>query len=229
MSTLACVIAATQNARRPRLTQPERSAATRQALLDSTIECLVELGYDRSTTGEISERAGLSRGAHLHHFQTRATLIVAAAQELARRIAADLEERTDRLPEGSKRSEPALDAVWDVFTGPLFQAVLELAIHARTDPELRTQFAPVEKVVRHRSARMLRRAFAQESSEQATDDAIALVLSTIRGLTILPILDPAYDPTKGWRFCRAALLVLLHEASDAKSSIAVALGRVGDA
>jgi AcrR family transcriptional regulator len=80
--------AITHKPRRRRLTQPERSAATRQALLDSTIECLIELGYDQSTTAEISERAGLSRGAHLHHFQTRGALIVAAAQELARRMGA---------------------------------------------------------------------------------------------------------------------------------------------
>ena len=201
--------AITQTTRPRRLTQPERSAATRQALLDATIECLVELGYDQSTTAEISERAGLSRGAHLHHFQTRGALIVAAAEELARRMGADLEDRIALLPDGSERVGAALDMVWEVFSGPLFVAVLELAVHARTEPELRANFEPVEQVVRHGSGRLLRRAFGREPADRTVDDAIALVVSTIRGLAILPILDPAYDPRKRWQFSRAALLEML--------------------
>ena len=54
-----------------RRSQAERSAATREALLDATIDCLIEEGYDSTTTSRVSERAGLSRGAHLHHFQTQ--------------------------------------------------------------------------------------------------------------------------------------------------------------
>ena len=54
-----------------RRSQAERSAATREALLDATIDCLVEEGYASITTSRVSERAGLSRGAHLHHFHER--------------------------------------------------------------------------------------------------------------------------------------------------------------
>src|SRR5579872_1471482 len=208
----------TQNPRRRRLTQPERSAATRKALLDATIECLVELGYDQSTTAEISERAGLSRGAHLHHFQTRGALIVAAAQELAQRMGADLEQRIEQLPGGSERIPAALDMVWEVYSGPLFQAVLELAVHARTETELRANFKPAELIVRHGSGRLLRRAFGREPADHAVDDVIALVLSTVRGLAILPILDPTYDPTKRWEFCRTALLGMIREASEAETA-----------
>ncbi len=198
-----------------RMTQPERSAATRQALLESTIECLVELGFDRSTTGEISERAGLSRGAHLHHFQTRTALVVAAAQELSRRIAADLEDRIQSLPEGADRVGAALDAVWEVFTGPLFVAVMELALHARTDEELGVQFKPVERAVRRDTGRMLRRAFGREQTDRTLDDAIGMVLATIRGLAILPILDPNTDLTKRWAVCREPLVALVQAAARA--------------
>src|ERR1700682_1902920 len=54
-----------------RRSQAERSATTRDALLDATIACLVEDGYANTTTSRVAERAGVSRGAHLHHFQTR--------------------------------------------------------------------------------------------------------------------------------------------------------------
>ncbi len=50
-------------ARKTRRTQAERSALTRAQLLDATVECLSALGYARTTTTEIAERAGLSRGS----------------------------------------------------------------------------------------------------------------------------------------------------------------------
>ena len=42
-----------------RRSQAERSATTRQALLDATIACLVQDGYANTTTARVSERAGV--------------------------------------------------------------------------------------------------------------------------------------------------------------------------
>lgn len=63
--------------------QADRSAGTRQALLDATVMCLVEDGYVGTTGPAIADRAGLSRGAQLHHFGTRDQLVVAAVEHLA--------------------------------------------------------------------------------------------------------------------------------------------------
>jgi len=126
-------------------------------------------------------------------------------------MGADLEQRIGQLPGGSERIGAALDMVWEVFTGPLFQAVLELAVHARTETELRANFKPVEHVVRHGSRRLLRRALGRDAADHSVDDVIALVLAAIRGLAILAILDPAYDATKWWEFCRTALLGMIRE------------------
>jgi AcrR family transcriptional regulator len=82
-----------------RRSQAQRSSATREALLDATIACLVEDGYASTTTSRVAERAGVSRGAHLHHFQTRPALVAAAIEHLARR-------RTDELP-AAAGSRPA--------------------------------------------------------------------------------------------------------------------------
>ena len=48
--------------------------ALRGRLLDAALECLVELGYGGTTTSVVAARAGVSRGAQLHHFPTRAAL-----------------------------------------------------------------------------------------------------------------------------------------------------------
>src|SRR5439155_19309262 len=66
-----------------RRTQEERSAATREALMDATIDCLVDYGYAGTTTTRVAARARLSRGAQMHHFQRKAPLVVAAPLHLA--------------------------------------------------------------------------------------------------------------------------------------------------
>src|SRR5580765_2376049 len=87
-----------------RRTQAERSAATRARLLDATIECVLDLGYARTTTIEIARRAGLSRGAQLHHFPTKIELVTAAIEHLFTRRHQEFLEAFDRLPAGTDRA-----------------------------------------------------------------------------------------------------------------------------
>jgi AcrR family transcriptional regulator len=195
-----------------RLTQPERSAATRQALLDSTIECLVELGYQRATTAEISERAGLSRGAHQHHFQTRSILFAAAAGAVAERARRDIERLVVELPPGSGREQAALDACWELFSGPLFRAVLELAVQARADPELRDALEPAERMFGRGAIPLLRPAFRRAPDDERLDEVIGTALATIRGLALLRVLEPENDPGVSWPQVRPRLLSLLDGA-----------------
>jgi AcrR family transcriptional regulator len=201
--------------RRRRLTQPERSAATRQALIDATIESLIELGYERSTTTEISERAGLSRGAHLHHFQTRATLFGAAVEGLARRGTDELRRGVARLPSDESRPAAVVDMVWRLFNLPLFQVVLELSVHARTDPELRAKLEPIERMVGTEAAPELRRAFTGNADDCSADDVIAIITSTVRGLATMPLLEPRARTKRRWMRCRAQLLELLDQRAAA--------------
>lgn len=202
---------AAESPRPRRLSQPERSAATKQALLDSTIECLVELGYQNATTSEISERAGLSRGAHLHHFQTRGTLFAAAAGALAERAERELREMVESLPAGPGRAKAALDGCWQLFNGPVFQAVVELSVSARTDPGLGEALAPAQRIFGRESFPWLRRAFAGTG---AGDELIEIVLATIRGLVVLRVIEPSEDPQKRWRRARGKLLALIPQEAD---------------
>jgi AcrR family transcriptional regulator len=200
---------AARSTRRRRLTQQERSAATRQALLDATIESLIELGYERSTTTEISDRAGLSRGAHQHHFQTRAALLAAAVESLAQRATEDLRRAVERLPQGERRPSAALDMVWRLFSGPLFQVVLELSVHARTDPELRAALDPIEAMVGRVSTPWMRLAFGSGAEDEGVDETIAVIVATVRGLAVMPLLEPRRRVNERWSICRAHLLTLL--------------------
>jgi AcrR family transcriptional regulator len=122
---------------RPRRSQAERSASTRARLLDAAVECLFRLGYARTTTTEVAERADVSRGAQLHHFPTKQELVTAAAEHLFQRRHEQLAGKMASLPAGADRPAAAIDLLSSLMSGPTFYAWLELAVAARTDPALR--------------------------------------------------------------------------------------------
>src|SRR5271165_4954496 len=115
---------ATTTATNARRSQAARSASTRQALLDATIASLVEDGYANTTTSRVAERAGVSRGAHLHHFQTRQALVAAAIEHLSRRRTEEMLLAADALPSGRERVAEGLDLLWSIYANPRFQAAL---------------------------------------------------------------------------------------------------------
>lgn len=189
-----------------RRTQEERSASTRAALLDAAIDCLVEHGYEGTTTGRVCERAGLSRGAHLHHFGTRPALVAAALEQLALRRGEEIRREVAALPAGDERIEQALDAIWGWFAGPLFQASVDLAAAARTDEELRASLAPIERRLSHETLRCCRAMLAADAEDPSRDQLIQLTLGTVRGLALLPILQPgSRSAAKQWAFARDRL------------------------
>jgi AcrR family transcriptional regulator len=192
-----------------RRTQEERRAGTRAALLDAALACLVEYGYEGTTTGRVCERAGLSRGAHLHHFRTRQALVAAALEELAMRRLDEIRGEVASLPDGDARVEQALDAIWGWFTGPLFQASIDLAAAARTDEELRASLAPVEARLSQGTLLCCREMLADGPEDRSRDQLIQMTLGTVRGLALLPILQPGgRSAGKQWAFARERLVGL---------------------
>ena len=197
-------------AARARRSQRERSATTQAALLDAAIDCLIEDGYANTTTARVAERAGLSRGAHLHHFQTRAALVAAAVERFAERRIDELQHEIERLPRGSDRARRALDLLWRLYSGPLFQAAVDLFAAARTDPELRENLARFERVIARETVRLCRDLFEDHAEREDFPELLELVLSTIRGLALLDTVQPASGVTEEqWRYCRRHLQAML--------------------
>ncbi|NED60867.1 TetR/AcrR family transcriptional regulator, partial [Streptomyces sp. SID10244] len=94
-------------------TQAQRTAATQAKVLDATVDALVELGYAGTTTQEVNRRAGVSRGALLHHFPTREALVVAAVSHLVDRRLVELLTRP-------RTGHEDIDIIVEAFSGPLF-------------------------------------------------------------------------------------------------------------
>lgn len=177
---------------RTRRTQEERTAATRRALLDATVACLVEYGYHGTTTTRVVERAGVSRGAQVHHFPTKNDLVLAAVQHLAvKRATAFLESGLDRLRESDDWLGDALDLVWEVHQGPLFEASMELWVAARTDAELREHVASFERMVTESFIELGRHLVGEQAADPKFRGDLYLVLETIRGLRLLSFVHPS--------------------------------------
>lgn len=122
---------------RPRLTQEEKSAETRRRLLDASIACLVERGYANTTTSEIAERAGLSRGAQLYHFPRKEELLASAVEHLFEMLVSEMKEKVSRLSNENDRRAFAIDLLWEIANGRLMTAWIELVVASRTDSYLR--------------------------------------------------------------------------------------------
>lgn len=198
-----------------RRTQSERRAATREALLEATLACLVEHGYAATTTTRVAERAGVSRGAQVHHFHTKAELVAAAIDHVARRRAAELLAEARRLPPGAAGVDAALDLIWQSHSGPLFHAAIELWVASRTDPEVREALVAVEEQVNADVLVFCRRLFGPGADDATFATALETTLLAIRGLALTSVLRPddAAATAREWQRCRGRLARLFTSPS----------------
>jgi AcrR family transcriptional regulator len=174
---------ATSTARKHR-TQAERSERTREQLLDATIECLVELGYARTTVQEICQRAGLSRGAQQHHFTTKAELMTSALEHLFKRLSDEILAATNELPDGPSRIEAGVDLLWRAYSGTLSTAAVELWVAARTDPELRRTLLPVDRALGHATLEFYREIMGVAVDDARLNTLVLLTVNMVRGLAL---------------------------------------------
>ncbi|HWD67102.1 MAG TPA: TetR/AcrR family transcriptional regulator [Caulobacteraceae bacterium] len=126
-----------------RRTQSERSASTRGRLIDAAIECLCDLGYAGATTGAIVERAGLSRGALLHHFRTRDALMREVGVEISRRLEALFFEMVAELPSEASFKDVFIIGRRQIQTRE-FRANAVLQTATRADPTAGPFFAELQ-------------------------------------------------------------------------------------
>jgi AcrR family transcriptional regulator len=74
--------AATQEPRPTRRTQADRSNQTRAALVTAARELFAEKGFAATTRDAIAARAGVTRGALYHHFDSKTAVAAAVVGEL---------------------------------------------------------------------------------------------------------------------------------------------------
>jgi AcrR family transcriptional regulator len=183
-------------------TQQERRGHTRALILNAAVECLVADGYERTTTVTVQARAGVTRGRLLHHFPSRAALLVAAAQHLASERISEMErwiaESEQRPTSGADRIDRATELLWETFRQPYFWAAMELWHAARTDDELRGELAPTERELGRAVRHVIETMYGPElSGHDSFAEVRDLLFTSMRGVALSYAVqprDPGTDP-----------------------------------
>jgi AcrR family transcriptional regulator len=87
-----------------RRTQAERRAATRAALLEAARGLFAERGFAATGREDVAERAGVTRGALYHHFESMTALAIAVVED----VDAELQ---DRVVQAAAKGRSPLDAL----------------------------------------------------------------------------------------------------------------------
>ena len=199
--------------REDRVGQADRTAQSRELILDATIECLLAEGYAATTTMKVQALAGVTRGRLLHHFPTKRELLTAAVARLGeQRLGLHLEDRTDELSQAlaqirppasavGARSDWAVTTLWAGLMHSSFFTALELWTAARTDELLADKVRSYEKTVLERVRDNARELFGPViASSVRYEQMFAMVFTSMRGMAVtytFSHLDPETEPMVG--------------------------------
>ncbi|KIA64131.1 MULTISPECIES: TetR/AcrR family transcriptional regulator [Nocardia] len=175
----------------PHEPKQDRSRATRQRLLEATIDCLAETGWAAATVAVVAERAGVSRGAAQHHFPTREDLITAALEymfDTRTQQAKDEAVAMAEVASGVGRTEAVVAGLVESYTSPLFKAALQVWTHAAADPALRERIVPLEAKFGRISHRRAVEALGVDDSDPVTHHLVQATLDMARGLGLADVL-----------------------------------------
>ncbi len=173
-----------------RRTQAERSEATRTRILKAAASLIRKRGYARFRTAEVAAEAGLSRGAQLHHFPTKDSLVVATlgyvfeqAQALSRRRAASLNQPPDLV-------EAVIADAREFFFSEHFMVAIDIVLSTSTNQSVRKQILDISRKAR----RPVETAWAEALAANGVpgplaSDIVALTLSLVRGMAVRTLWD----------------------------------------
>jgi len=202
----------------------------RARLLDATVSCLVDYGYAGTTVTRIAERAGVTRGAQVHHYPTKGDLVTAAVKHVAGKSAEFGWTQIAGVVNADDPVGELLDVLWEMHKGPVFTASVELWVAARTDPELRRHVATVEPVLlaslRDEAERSRASHVIAEKSGTELLDAAFTAMDTMRGLLISAWHLPPRQREARWRRARESLREVFPPNDEVRRALADATGSV---
>ncbi|HYD98035.1 MAG TPA: TetR/AcrR family transcriptional regulator [Alphaproteobacteria bacterium] len=176
-----------------RRSQEERSRDMRRLFAEAMLDALQECGYQGASLSAVLARAGVSRGAWAHHFETKRDLVVAAAEHMFESGIADAAAMAREMAGGddAARLEALVEAVWRRFYQGRHRDVLfELAVASRTDDVLRDRLAPVFLRLQAALAEVWGAAFP--AADAAAPPLLAFSMFMLRGMAMQTML--ADDP-----------------------------------
>jgi len=178
-----------------RRTQAERSASTKAHILETSFECLADVGYAGTTTVRVCERGGISRGALLHHYSTKTALVSATVEYVFERRIGAFREAVMALPKGVDARQKAVDLLWAQFSSRTFYVWLELLVAARTDPDLQITVTQTGRHFSERARMLTAELFPDLSGCPSGELLLQVTFTLMNGLAVDRIV-PNETPTE---------------------------------
>ncbi|CAN5167542.1 hypothetical protein BH11PSE2_BH11PSE2_08280 [soil metagenome] len=178
-----------------RQSNPERSARTREKLLNATIDCLYRLGYHQTSTVTVTKVAGVSRGAMLHQFPSKADLMMATSEHISRLRGEAHRLGREGVTDDRERFALLIDILWKELKSPSGVARIEIMLASRSDPEFGARFVTLNEDLEHRHKEAVwsladRLGF---KNRKLSDAMVQLYAAALRGLAI-DYLQPSSRP-----------------------------------
>lgn len=196
-----------------RLTQAQRRDATRAALLDATIESLIDNGYAGTSARGVAERAGVSQGAQQHYYPAKADLIDAAISRLIQQLAASFAAPPGAATE-VERAETLLNGLWQLHNLPVGRAVFELFNAARTDPEIAERVATVHNQAMAAAQALAAVQLPELAAKPGFRDWLLIAVATLRGIVVISAIPGTESGYADWPTVRAHLMRGLRSLGD---------------
>jgi AcrR family transcriptional regulator len=120
----------------------------------------------------------------VHHYPTKQELVLAAVEHLLLRRVEEFGAAFERLDPEHRTHAAALDLLWEHCFGPSFEAWLELAVAARSDPLLHGRLVDFEKRLWEAALDAFKAQFPEASDDAFARVALRLTFAVLDGLVV---------------------------------------------
>jgi AcrR family transcriptional regulator len=156
----------------------EQGQETRTRLLEAAVDCIVDLGYHRTTTTEIVKRTGVARGTFFHHFPTKQDMMLAVSQfiddftiDMTVEFVLNLQN-----PRPDEVISAVLDFIWkNDYLSRYGIAARELRMAARSDQELSSRL----KTENERNRKKVNEKWSNYATSAVADIPLTMILDMI--------------------------------------------------
>lgn len=161
-------------------TQADRSSETRQKLIAATIQSLIDKGYARTTAVEVCARAGVTRGALFHHFESLPALIAVALSDTYDRLLL-----TSQPSAADTTVEQWVTWAWSRVSQREFKAVIEIWLASRNAPDSTADIQPaIERYKAIFTPSQSNALFKRFGSDKRAGSFYRLAVETMFGLAL---------------------------------------------
>jgi AcrR family transcriptional regulator len=168
-----------------RRTQAERRETARKRILESAARVVRMRGYDGLSTEEVSQLAGVSRGALRHHFPTKTNLMVSTLHFLNEEMLGKSWSRVERAKGGADVLELVIEDAFDFFFGDYFFINLAISMSDERNSDLHMGARAIRRDSRLAIEKTwIERMKATGLPMRVAGDVVALTFSIVRGFAI---------------------------------------------